>query len=51
MGDNTYNLTSPVMGTFYQAGAPGEIPYIKEGQTIKAFDLVCMIESMKIFTE
>ncbi len=51
MSDNTYIITSPVMGIFYKAPAPGEGPFVKEGQKINASDLVCMIESMKIFTE
>ncbi len=51
MGDKTYKVTSPVMGTFYLALAPGEPPLVKIGQKIKASDIVCVIESMKIFTE
>jgi acetyl-CoA carboxylase biotin carboxyl carrier protein len=51
MGENTHTITSPVMGTFYKSSAPGGDPFVKEGQKIKASDLVCMIESMKIFTE
>ncbi len=39
------------MGTFYRASAPGEKPLVEVGQRVNASDLVCMIESMKIFTE
>ena len=51
MGKNTYTLTSPVMGTFYRSTAPGEKFLVEEEQKINASDIVCMIESMKIFTE
>ena len=46
-----YTVKSPVMGTFYRASAPGEKPLVEVGQQVKTSDLVCMIESMKIFTE
>ena len=51
MGAKTYTVTSPVMGTFYRASAPGEKPLVEVGQKVNAADVVCMIESMKIFTE
>jgi acetyl-CoA carboxylase biotin carboxyl carrier protein len=51
MVSNIYILKSPVMGTFYRASAPGEKPLVEVGQRVNASDLVCMIESMKIFTE
>ena len=51
MGSNTYKVTSPVMGTFYRASAPGEKPLVEIGQQIQASEVVCVIESMKIFTE
>jgi len=51
MSHETYKITSPLMGTFYKASAPGEKPLIEVGQRIKAADVVCIIESMKIFTE
>jgi len=51
MGEKTYTITSPVMGTFYRSTAPGEKFLVEVGQKINASDIVCMIESMKIFTE
>ncbi|NOX32437.1 MAG: hypothetical protein GXP56_01680 [Deltaproteobacteria bacterium] len=51
MDDKIYTVTSPVMGTFYRASAPGEPPLAEVGQRIKASNIVCVIESMKIFTE
>jgi len=51
MGDKTYTITSPVMGTFYRSSAPGEKFLVEEGQAITPSDIICVIESMKIFTE
>ena len=51
MNPETYKITSPLMGTFYKASAPGEKPFVEVGTIVKAADVVCVIESMKIFTE
>ncbi len=51
MDDKVYKVASPVMGTFYRTSAPGQPPLIEVGQKISASDIVCVIESMKIFTE
>ncbi len=51
MDDKVYKVASPVMGTFYRTSAPGQPPLVEVGQKISASDIVCVIESMKIFTE
>ena len=51
MSSGTYTITSPVMGTFYRAAGPGEKPLVEVGQQVEASQVVCVIESMKIFTE
>lgn len=51
MVDKIYNVTAPVMGTFYRASAPGGHPLVEVGHKVKASDILCVIESMKIFTE
>ncbi|MBT8350608.1 MAG: biotin carboxyl carrier domain-containing protein [Deltaproteobacteria bacterium] len=51
MSPEIYKVTSPLMGTFYRASAPGENPLVEVGQKVKVSDVVCVIESMKIFTE
>ncbi len=48
MSTNIYTITSPVMGVFYQASAPGEALLIEVGRQINVSDVVCIIESMKI---
>ncbi len=39
------------MGTYYDKPGPGEAAFVKVGQKIKASEVVCIIESMKLFTE
>ena len=51
MDKSIYTVTSPLMGTFYRTSNPDEEPLVKEGQHIEASSVVCIIESMKIFTE
>ena len=51
MSAETHRITSPLMGIFYSAPAPGEEPFVAVGQRVNAGDVVCVIESMKIFTE
>ncbi len=51
MSPEIYKVTSPLMGTFYRASAPGAKPLVEVGQKVKTSDVVCVIESMKIFTE
>ncbi len=51
MSDERYMVKSPLMGTFYKAPAPGEKSFVEVGQRVNSDDVVCVIESMKIFTE
>ncbi|MCP4720170.1 MAG: hypothetical protein GY860_12000 [Desulfobacteraceae bacterium] len=51
MSDQIYEVKSPLMGTFYRSSAPGEPSLVKIGQKVNASDVVCVIESMKLFTE
>ncbi|MCF6248962.1 MAG: hypothetical protein L3J69_16630 [Desulfobacula sp.] len=51
MDKKIHIVTSPVMGIFYKASSPVEKSLVETGQKINTSDIVCMIESMKIFTE
>jgi acetyl-CoA carboxylase biotin carboxyl carrier protein len=51
LSDERHMVTSPLMGTFYSAPAPGEKSFVEIGQRVSGEDVVCVIESMKIFTE
>ncbi len=44
-------ITSPMVGTFYRAPAPDAEPFVDVGSTVKAGQVVCIIEAMKIMNE
>ena len=44
-------VTSPMVGTFYQAPSPGSKPFVDVGQRVEAGDTVCIIEAMKILNQ
>ncbi|BAZ38333.1 acetyl-CoA carboxylase biotin carboxyl carrier protein [Calothrix sp. NIES-4101] len=44
-------VTSPMVGTFYRAPAPGEAPFIEVGGRVRKGDVVCIIEAMKLMNE
>ncbi|MBE9223630.1 acetyl-CoA carboxylase biotin carboxyl carrier protein [Cyanobacterium stanieri LEGE 03274] len=49
--DNWKEITSPMVGTFYRASAPGESPFVEEGDKISVGSVVCIIEAMKLMNE
>ncbi len=46
-----YEVTSPMVGTFYMAPSPGTEPFVKVGSKVKIGDVLCVIEAMKIMNE
>ena len=44
-------ITSPMVGTFYRAAAPGEEPFVEEGNNIKVGQTICILEAMKLMNE
>ena len=44
-------IKSPMVGTYYGAPEPGAAPYAKVGTRVKAGQVVCIIEAMKIMNE
>lgn len=44
-------IKSTMMGIFYRAASPSSPPFVKEGETVKAGHVLCMIEAMKVFNE
>jgi acetyl-CoA carboxylase biotin carboxyl carrier protein len=44
-------IESPMVGTFYRAPSPGADPYVREGDTIKEGQVLCIIEAMKLMNE
>lgn len=49
--ENLVSLTSPMVGTFYIAPAPGAEPFAQIGDRVAKGKTVCIIEAMKIMNE
>ena len=45
------HITSPMVGTFYRAAAPGEEPFVEVGNNIKVGQTICILEAMKLMNE
>ena len=44
-------ITSPMVGTFYRAAAPGEDPFVEVGNNDKVGQTICILEAMKLMNE
>ena len=44
-------ITSPMVGTFYRAAAPGEEPFVEVGNNVKVGQTICILEAMKLMNE
>ena len=45
------DITSPMVGTFYRAAAPGEDPFVELGSKINVGQTICILEAMKLMNE
>jgi len=50
-GKEPHAVTSPMVGTFYVAASPGAAPFVSPGQAVKAGDVLCIVEAMKMFNQ
>jgi acetyl-CoA carboxylase biotin carboxyl carrier protein len=50
-GKTVVEVKSPIVGTFYRSPGPDKPQFVKVGDSIKAGDIVCIIEAMKLFNE
>lgn len=48
---NWYCVTSPMVGTFYAAPAPGEPAFVQVGDEVAANQTLCIVEAMKLMNE
>ena len=48
---NQSTVKSPMIGTFYRSAGPDKAPFVNVGDEIKAGQVVCIIEAMKLFNE
>lgn len=44
-------ITSPMVGAFYAAPAPGAKPFVKVGDVVTTGQVVCIVEAMKLMNE
>jgi acetyl-CoA carboxylase biotin carboxyl carrier protein len=44
-------VSSPMVGTFYRAPAPGEAAFVEVGDRVRSGQTVCIIEAMKLMNE
>jgi acetyl-CoA carboxylase biotin carboxyl carrier protein len=48
---NGHVVKSPMVGTFYRSPSPGSPAFVEQGQNVKAGDVVCIIEAMKMMNQ
>lgn len=46
-----HQITSPMVGTYYESPAPGAPAFVQVGQRVKPGDTLCIIEAMKILNQ
>jgi acetyl-CoA carboxylase biotin carboxyl carrier protein len=46
-----HTVTSPMVGTFYEAPSPGAKPFVEVGQAVNVGDTLCIIEAMKMLNQ
>ena len=44
-------VVAPMVGTYYEAPAPGEAPFVKVGDEVAAGETLCIVEAMKLMNE
>ncbi|MFC1761753.1 acetyl-CoA carboxylase biotin carboxyl carrier protein [Planctomycetota bacterium] len=49
--DDLHVITSPIVGTFYEAPSPNSGPFVESGTHIGPQTVVCIIEAMKVMNE
>jgi acetyl-CoA carboxylase biotin carboxyl carrier protein len=49
--EDLHTVKSPIVGTFYESPAPGAPPFVKPGDTVRAGQVLCIIEAMKLMNE
>jgi acetyl-CoA carboxylase biotin carboxyl carrier protein len=49
--DNTHEVRSPIVGTFYRAPAPDADSYVNVGDVVSPGSVLCIVEAMKLMNE
>ena len=46
-----YQVTAPMVGTFYSAPTPGSPPFVQVGDRVSEGDTLCIVEAMKMMNQ
>lgn len=46
-----FQVTAPMVGTFYGSSSPGAAPYVQVGDKVNEGDTLCIIEAMKMMNQ
>ncbi len=49
--DNSVDVTSPFVGTFYRAASPEAPPFVEVGSVVRPGQALCIVEAMKLMNE
>ena len=49
--EDGYEVTAPMVGTYYAASSPGAAPYVQVGDRVNEGDTLCIIEAMKMMNQ
>ncbi len=49
--DDGFEVTAPMVGTFYSSSSPGAAPYLQVGDRVNEGDTLCIIEAMKMMNQ
>jgi len=49
--EDTVEIRSPMVGTFYRAASPDAEPFVSVGDHVSADTVICIIEAMKVMNE
>ena len=44
-------VKSPMVGTFYRSPSPSSPAFVEVGKTVKAGDILCIVEAMKMMNQ
>ncbi|MEM1176165.1 MAG: acetyl-CoA carboxylase biotin carboxyl carrier protein [Pseudomonadota bacterium] len=49
--EDGFEVTAPMVGSFYSASSPGAAPYVQVGDKVNEGDTLCIIEAMKMMNQ
>ena len=49
--EDGFEVTAPMVGTFYASPSPDADPFVSLGQKVSEGETVCIIEAMKMFNQ